>query len=437
MKPITVREFATLSTRPGVNSLDFAQISKSAFEWLLEQSQNDELHFRKMIRLKTPTSLKVKNYVGVIETPCGVSIEVLPKHSHHLTDAKSARTLLIDMISKALKLTPANLGEASITAFDVPVTEWLMDRFVQAIAKLAAGGMRRDYERVSSAERYIRGRLNVVRQLRAGPARAHHFEIDYDEFTFNTAENRIVKTALTKCLRLTRVGSTWRLANELCHLLAEVPETVDLRRDFHRWTDHRLSNAYADVRPLAELIVADRSPVAVAGSQRGLSLLFPMERLFEQYVLGALQSLLPKGFEVRSQLKEHYLCQHGNDGYFGLKPDFVVVGNETSWVIDAKWKLLTQKADGVSGISEADFYQMLAYSRKYLSAGGDLFLAYPRTETFREVVGPFELDASTRIHLVPFDLSEQKLPSLDSWLLKGALSRHFDDPRGCQPSSGR
>lgn len=418
MQTIIVREFATLSTRSGTSGLDFARISQSAFDWLIEQSQKDELHFRKMIKLKTPTSVKVRNYVGVIETPCGASIEILPKHSDQASDVRSARALLIDMISKALKLTPASLDEASITAFDVPVSEWLMDRFVRAIAKLAACGLRRDYERVSGAEPYVRGRLNVARQLRAGPARAAHFEVDYDEFTFNTAENRILKTALTKCLRLTRVGSTWRLANELCHLVAEVPESVDKRLDFRRWTNHRLANSYADIRPLAELIIGNQSPISIAGQQRGLSLLFPMERLFEQYVKSALQSLLPSGFGLRSQMKEQYLCLHGTNSYFGLKPDFIIANGDTSWIVDAKWKLLTQNDDGVSGLSEGDFYQMLAYSRRYLADGGDLFLAYPQTPSFTEVVGPFELDASTRVHLVPFDLSERTLPSLDAWLLK-------------------
>lgn len=422
MQTIIVREFATLSTRPGVSGPDFARVSQSAFDWLIEQSQKEELHFRKMIKLKTPTSLKVRNYVGVIETPCGATIEILPKHSDQESDARSARALLIDMVSKALKLTPATLEEASVTAFDVPITEWLMDRFVRATAKLAAGGLRRDYERVSGAERYVRGRLNIRRQLRAGPGSAAQFEVDYDEFTFNTAENRILKTALTKCLRLTRVGSTWRLANELCHLVAEVPESVAKRLDFRRWTNHRFASSYSDIRPLAELIIGDQSAFSISGQQRGLSLLFPMERLFEQYVQCALRSLLPSGFEVRSQVKEQHLCLHGANRYFGLKPDFIIANGETTWIVDAKWKLLTQNGDGVSGLSEGDFYQMLAYSRRYLSEGGDLFLAYPQTSSFGEVVGPFELDATTRIHLVPFDLAQRTLPSLDAWLLQKTSS---------------
>ena len=53
--------------------------------------------------------LKLKSYVGVLESPCGQVIEILPKH-HDGDDPAQARTLMCRLIAGALDLPRAPSG---------------------------------------------------------------------------------------------------------------------------------------------------------------------------------------------------------------------------------------------------------------------------------------------------------------------------------------
>ena len=77
MLAITVREFARLTTSSIEPTLDRAQISVSAFDYLcrLASSFNGGTG---LLQVEDRAWLKLDNHVGVIETPCGTRIEILP-----------------------------------------------------------------------------------------------------------------------------------------------------------------------------------------------------------------------------------------------------------------------------------------------------------------------------------------------------------------------
>ncbi|WP_374452985.1 hypothetical protein [Phenylobacterium sp.] len=116
----------------------------------------------------------------------------------------------------------------------------------------------------------------------------------------------------------------------------------------------------------------------------GVTLLFPMNDLFEAYVAALLRkALAPEGYEVVSQGGLRYcLNEIAPDGTFGrplfrTKPDCMVRRNgRTVLVIDTKWKRLTAAgSDPKRGVSQADVYQLMAYARLYDSPR--LMLLYP------------------------------------------------------------
>jgi len=55
-------------------------IRRTAWDWLLKEAGTDEYKFLvRPFRRHGQVCLQLKNYVGVITTPCGCQIEVLPK----------------------------------------------------------------------------------------------------------------------------------------------------------------------------------------------------------------------------------------------------------------------------------------------------------------------------------------------------------------------
>ncbi|WP_241089975.1 McrC family protein, partial [Pseudomonas viridiflava] len=90
----------------------------------------------------------------------------------------------------------------------------------------------------------------------------------------------------------------------------------------------RLMAHYQPVKPWCELIIQQQTPLAVAGEWQGMSLLFPMERLFERYVAACLKDSLPEDAKLRTQANCGFLCSHLGERVFQLRPDMILSRGE-------------------------------------------------------------------------------------------------------------
>lgn len=403
---ITVREYAHLTTDAVESSLDYAQVSHSAFGWLCELSASLRKTGAALLQQDGRMTLKLDNYVGVVETPCGTRLEILPKHTERTDCRKESRVLLQRMVQSTLDLPVRDVGAADLQLFDAPLSEWVMRKFLQALDHLVKRGVRFDYQRVEDEQRFLHGQLNVVAQMRQPPGRQHYFQIRHDVFLPDRPENRLLRLALERICKNTKESSNWRLAHELRGLLAEVSLSRNVPQDFKQWRTDRLMAHYQPILPWCKLILGEHSPLSVSGDWRGISLLFPMEKLFERYVEVLLRQKLPATGELLSQRANHYLCIHQEERIFQLRPDFLLKNAGQTWVLDSKWKLLNASDRPKNyGLSQADFYQLFAYGQHYLSGGkGDMVLIYPRTEHFSAPLKPFAFSEQLRLWVLPFDL---------------------------------
>jgi 5-methylcytosine-specific restriction endonuclease McrBC regulatory subunit McrC len=403
---VTVREYARLTTSNVLSpTLDVAQVSPSAFDWLCEISSRFSKAGAALVQVEGRRWLKLDNYVGALETPCGTRIEILPKHFEQGDCIQQSRALLKRMIQKSLDLPTRKVGATALQRFDAPLTEWVMCSFLEALDHLIKRGLRFDYQRVEEEQRYLRGQLNTARQMRQPPGRQHHFQIRHDIFLPDRAENRLLKTALDIVCKTTQAPSNWRLSHELRSLLLEIPSSRDTTQDFKQWRHDRLMAHYQPVKPWCELIIQQQTPLAVAGEWQGMSLLFPMEKLFERYVAACLKDSLPPGATLHTQRSSEYLCTHEGKKVFQLRPDLMITQGEKSWVLDTKWKRLDSELGSKNyGLSQADFYQLFAYGQKYLNGQGDLVLIYPKRASFQEALPVFEFSEGLRLWVVPFDI---------------------------------
>jgi 5-methylcytosine-specific restriction enzyme subunit McrC len=244
----------------------------------------------------------------------------------------------------------------------------------------------------------------------AGPSTPGMLSFQHDIFSFDRPENRLLRSGIELILRSTRVSDNWRLARELSTTMVDIPESTDLSADFGRWSKDRLMADYSTIRTLCELILLHRTPFAVAGTHRGLSMLLPMERLFELYVLASLRKAAPSSIEIRAQAGDRYLCEHDGAAWFRLRPDMIVSDGARSWIVDTKWKLLSSDRARQYDLSQSDIYQLFAYGQKYLAGVGDVFLVYPQTAAFPEPLPPFHFSPQMRLHVLPFDLLRREAP---------------------------
>ena len=236
------------------------------------------------------------------------------------------------------------------------------------------------------------------------------FQIIHDVFVPDRPENRLIKRALEQVCRRAQSPANWRLGQELRILLQEIPGSEDLVSDFKQWRNDRNMVHYRPVRPWCELILQRQMPYSLAGDWRGISMLFPMEKLFERYVAATLRRDLAIDARLVTQAASRYLCENAGGRMFRLEPDFLVERGPERWVLDAKWKRLDARNKSNNyGLSQGDFYQLFAYGEKYLAGKGEMVLIYPLRKTFDQALPAFYFGGDRCLWALPFDLDAASL----------------------------
>jgi 5-methylcytosine-specific restriction enzyme subunit McrC len=415
LREVTIREFGYLHRGGNLAAIDEFSIPLADWDWLLSECLrlSGGPEFLRPTQRNGKACLQVRNYVGSVETPSGLRIEILPKTSSEVTDPTTSRKTLLKMLRKVLNLRMAAWDTAEIQVFDQPLHEVLIEFFLGEVEKLVKKGLRSHYAQRQDEQPFLRGRLRMEKQLHRRPGANPGFAIEYHEFLIDRPENRLLRSAVDTVSKWARSGSNQRRSRALRFLLAEVPGSPNYRRDFQEWSQDRGLADYRPLRPWCELILNEQTPHTLAGEFFGISFLFPMERLFEKYVEAILRSRMANGWQLISQAKRHSLVRHRGDPWFWLRPDLLVAREgKPSAVLDTKWKLISAHLDDTSnkyGLSQSDFYQMAAYGERYLNGCGDLFLIFPRSEWLQKPLEAFEFYTSLRLWVVPFDLDEDRL----------------------------
>ncbi len=422
MSGATIFEFdavAPLGAGAGVT-----EVPPEVFAWLericLQTAERGEAAWLRLTQRRGRRVVQVTSFVGVMRSPNGFQLEVLPKLGRAIAGgAPEARRLLIDMLKCLPGFRHIRTDSAHLLATKMPLLEVFIAEFLAAAQHVVKRGLRRDYISEQSNLFALRGKLLVSQQLRQNLQRPDRFYTDHDEFSPNRPENRLLHAALRKVLGATVSQLNQRLARELAFVFADVPPSTHVREDLQRVRFDRGMSHYADAIAWARLILQEESPLTGAGANDAPSLLFPMEALFEAFVAKHLAEQLQQPLVLKTQARLHHLVRHQGADWFRLKPDLLVrdaAGERL--VLDTKWKLIdSRKSNGTDkyGLAQADFYQLQAYGQSYLKAQGDVVLVYPMNEVFDRALPVFDFPHASELRLwvVPFCLETRtlKLPA--------------------------
>src|SRR5690606_18183612 len=154
-----------------------------------------------------------------------------------------------------LRLPVRDTGPTALQTFDAPVSEWIIEQFLLELDLLVRRGLRFDYHLVEEELCFLRGRLQIGRQIRQPAGRQHLFQVEHQVFDANRPENRLLACALDKAARMTREPENWRRSHELQHQVSEIRRSADVAGDLRRWSSDRLMSHYQAIKPWCELIL--------------------------------------------------------------------------------------------------------------------------------------------------------------------------------------
>ncbi len=319
--------------------------------------------------------IAAKNYVGVIAFSDGNIIELLPKIYSESTG--DPRKLLVDMLNTLYEPSFKQFQTANVAAEKTNVLEIFIRMYINEVFSLVKCGLNSGYESVCKNQNYYKGKVRFNEQVKYNYAHKERSFSEFDVFTQNRPENRIIKSTLQLLYRITNHHKSKSDLRTLLELFSDIPFSENYESDFNKIITCRSNKNYETALELSRVFLRGKSFSTFAGSQISLALLFPMEKLFESYVAVLLRKTVDKSnYKIYVQDKRYYLFD--NPKRFALRPDIVIedIHSGEMFVLDTKWKLLSEEHANY-GISQTDMYQMFAYSKKY--SAPSVTVVYPRT----------------------------------------------------------
>ncbi|OUT14226.1 hypothetical protein B9N64_05845 [Campylobacter concisus] len=358
------------------------------------------VEFLKPSRDKKSDFLQAQNYVGIIQTKSGDSLEILPKiHDNDNGGNKEAvensKTILMRML-KTLKNHPfKNINIANLKSLNLPLLEIFILMFLDEVSKLIKMGIKSDYVELEDNLKFLKGKLKISEQIRKNIVHKERFYVCYQEFSIDRAENRLIKSTLEFLYRRSKSSKNQRLIREYLFIFDEISSSSDINTDFNRLKLNRQTKHYEQALLWSKIFLQNKSFSPYRGSDVAFALLFDMNTLFESYVGNFIKKSFPGTILQHS---EKHLVE--NPKSFRLRPDIFL---EDKFIADTKWKIVKSRDD----ISQADLYQLYAYGKKYNC--GRLYLIYPKIDGIKQESMGFKYDDEMRLEILYFDLEKDEI----------------------------
>ncbi|MCT7495585.1 McrC family protein [Aliarcobacter cryaerophilus] len=317
--------------------------------------------------------LQTQNYVGVIQTKDGTTIEILPKIKNATTE--KSKDILIKML-KTLKNSPfKNSSVANLKSSKIPLFEIFISMFLEELTVLVRNGIKSDYISKEENLKFLKGKLKISEQIKYNTIHKERFFVQYEEFISNRVENRLIKTTLQFLYNKSKLNKNQQRIREFLFVFDEIEISHNIKTDFSKIKLNRQMKDYQQVLLWCKTFLFENSFSPYKGNDIAFALLFDMNLLFESFVYSYLKK--SSNFQdIKSQDRTHHLAYENGIGRFRLKPDIVINGGKI--IADTKWKILSEDK-AYNGVLQDDMYQLYAYGTKYDNCE-KIYLIYPFDE---------------------------------------------------------
>jgi 5-methylcytosine-specific restriction enzyme subunit McrC len=327
-----------------------------------------------------PNGVKFKQYVGIIQVD-GLSIEILPKADK---DNNSAdwKGLLLQMLKACGHLKASSAGAANVKRQHLNLLEVYFELYLTGIEILIHRGLVKKYRKNTSNVKTLKGKLEFAGNIRHNLVHKERFYTTHQVYDYD----HLLHQTLAHALEILEQFSKGSYLFDRCkRVLLNFPDTTPLKvtkKQIEGIVLNRKTAPYSQALELARLIILNYSPDISTGREKMISLLFDMNRLWEEFILIQIRKeLAGTSYSVKGQDSQTFI------GSNYLKPDVVIQHDEDSkkvYIIDTKWKRPTNHSSSIS-----DLRQMYAYNRFWKAKKA--MLLYPgesKNNSFR----PFETE---------------------------------------------
>ena len=375
--------------------------------------------------------LKCTGYCGYFQLSDSTEVYILPKID---TESFSkGEQIFRNLVENAYSITKIKTGSNTSTELNRNnlFIEILIKLFCKFMETLFKKGVKNFYSVEEDNLPYLKGKIKFSEHIKRNITSREKFYVEYDEFTDDIPENRILKSACSYLLK--KINSFEEDQNEQKNILREenkkllrrylqefggIGESKNLEKDFSKLQPNRLYQHYDKPLQFAEVFLYRKNYWIKSGRKKFPAILFSLDSLFEDFI----QRLLNDSSKEKIR------------NLFGTRMDFVLYNKDKTkfLVIDAKYKVIDlemwiksvegkeeiQATSKDTNISQEDLYQVFTYSEiiktkfKENNPNVEIALFYPQNSKFfverLEDIVHFNYFNNTKISFIPINLMKDK-----------------------------
>lgn len=261
-----------------------------------------------------------------------------------------------------------NVSETNLKKRYNSILELYFEMYLSELESLIKNGLIKKYRRVQGNQLALRGKLLFKQNIQKNLVHKEKFFCEHQAYD----TEHLIHQILLKGLRILNKLLNNHLRDRLTRILFEFEEIQEITikaKHFETLSLNRKSIPYKDALDIAKMLILNYSPSLNAGQDNMLTLLFDMNKLWEEFIYRILQRNKPEGFFISYQNSEKF-WEHKS-----IRPDIVINYkiDEISkrFIIDTKWKIVDS-----NNPSDDDLKQMFAYNLYWKSEKS--ILLYPK-----------------------------------------------------------
>ena len=434
--------------------------SKKHFEKIKKLCDSDYLEGLKIERKDGREVIKCSKYTAYFHID-DVEFYILPK-------IDKEEKILYNLLNSTNNFKDYKVANDSSTTLGTSnlFKELIISKFCDMMDELFKKGVKKFYSSEDDNLPYLKGKIKFSEHIKRNIVSKEKFYVEYDEFTENIPENRILKTACQHILKKSEKEENKKRLRRYIKEFGEIDESRNIIKDFAKIQENRLYKQYDEPLNYAEVFLNDKYFWPRKCKKKFPAILFSLHDLFENYVEKLLKNYqdLDKKFYYSRQFrgikeKINYLIPEKK--MFATKMDFVLRDEQKykdckkCVIFDAKYKIINfsdnmkkaQEEENISNeeqnqyneyynqtnITQADLYQIYTYAKLIQNNCGikkenvKVALLYPKNKNFKNIKS-FEFFDGTVIHFVPIilDSNEKDIYEDNKKYLLTVIKKLFD-----------
>lgn len=291
------------------------------------------------------------SYVGVIQIG-GLTIEILPKADKSDNPDKGTwQNVLLNMLKVCKHIQVDNVSETNLNKKYNSILEVYFEMYLNEIESLVKKGLIKKYRRVLSNQNALKGKLVFSQNIQKNVVHKERFYCEHQVYD----KDHLIHQILFKGLLVLKDLLNNHLRDKLNRLFFEFQDYQQLninKSHFDKLIADRKTTPYSKAIDIAKMLILNYSPNLNSGNDNMLTLLFDMNKLWEEYIYRILQKHKPEGYQVSFQNSDKF-WEHKT-----IRPDIVITNDQNEkFVIDTKWKIVD-----ANNPSDDDLKQMFTYN---------------------------------------------------------------------------